>query len=82
MLKQTQFTPLPVEQQIFLIFGGVKGFFDTLTIGEIDEFQQTSLATMLKDHADVLQVIKDKEALDDTLISTLNEFYKKQIAAR
>jgi len=60
----------------------LKDFFDTLTIGEIDEFQQTSLATMLKDHADVLQVIKDKEALDDTLISTLNEFYKKQIAAR
>merc|ERR1711985_193794 len=62
MLKQTQFTPLPVEQQVFLIFGGVKGYFDTLTIAEIDEFQQVSLAAMLKDHSDVLAVIKEKEA--------------------
>merc|ERR1711934_1064342 len=82
MLKQTQFTPLPVEQQVFLIFGGVKGYFDTLTIAEIDEFQQTSLAAMLKDHSDVLEVIKDKEVLDDALMATLNEFYKKQIALR
>merc|ERR1711934_977687 len=82
MLKQTQFTPLPVEQQVFLIFGGVKGYFDTLTIAEIDEFQQTSLAAMLKDHADVLTIIKDKEVLDDALMATLNDFYKKQIALR
>jgi F-type H+-transporting ATPase subunit alpha len=82
MLKQTQFTPLPVEQQVFLIFGGVKGYFDTLTIAEIDEFQQTSLAAMLKDHSDVLDVIKDKEVLDDALMATLNDFYKKQIALR
>merc|ERR1711985_73485 len=40
MLKQTQFTPLPVEQQVFLIFGGVKGFFDTLTVSEISDFQE------------------------------------------
>merc|ERR1712178_10287 len=82
MLKQTQFTPLPVEQQVFLIFGGVKGYFDTLSIEEIDEFQKVSLAAMLKDHADVLTVIKDKEVLDDALMATLNDFYKKQIALR
>merc|ERR1711939_513768 len=65
LLKQTQFTPLPVEQQVFLIFGGVKGYFDTLSVSEIEDFQQTSLTAMLKDHADVLTVIKDKEVLDD-----------------
>ena len=82
MLKQTQFTPLPVEQQVFLIFGGVKGFFDTLSVSEIEEFQQTVLAAMLKDHSDVLLQIKDKEALDDSLTSTLNDFYRKQIELR
>jgi F-type H+-transporting ATPase subunit alpha len=82
MLKQTQFTPLPVEQQVFLIFGGVKGFFDKLSVSEIEEFQKTVLTAMLKDHADVLQTIKDKEALDDALIEKLNAFYKHQLSLR
>merc|ERR1711939_1014077 len=65
LLKQDQYTPMPVEEQVFLIFGGVKGYFDTLSVSEIEDFQQTSLTAMLKDHADVLTVIKDKEVLDD-----------------
>jgi F-type H+-transporting ATPase subunit alpha len=81
MLKQTQFTPLPVEQQVFLIFGGVKGFFDTLTVSEISDFQEFVLTAMLKDHAAVLQQIKEKEALDDSLMSTLNSFYSEKVKA-
>jgi F-type H+-transporting ATPase subunit alpha len=81
MLKQTQFTPLPVEQQVFLIFGGVKGFFDTLTVSEISDFQEFVLTAMLKDHAAVLQEIKEKEALDDSLMSTLNSFYSEKVKA-
>merc|ERR1711985_79427 len=40
LLKQGQYVPMPVEQQVFLIFGGVKGFFDTLTVSEISDFQE------------------------------------------
>jgi hypothetical protein len=36
---------------------------------------------MLKDHAAVLQQIKEKEALDDSLMSTLNSFYSEKVAA-
>jgi len=82
MLKQNQFTPLPVEQQVFLIFGGVKGFFDTLSVSEIEDFQQSVLAAMLKDHSDVLLQIKDKESLDDSLSSILSSFYQTQIDLR
>merc|ERR1711967_100285 len=58
MLKQNQFVPLPVEQQVFLIFGGVKGFYDTLDVSEILSFQEFVLGAVLTENAGVLKTIK------------------------
>jgi len=81
MLKQNQFVPLPVEQQVFIVFGGVKGFYDTLDVSEILSFQEFVLGAVLKENAALLQQIKDKEALDDALMATLSAFYTEKVKA-
>jgi F-type H+-transporting ATPase subunit alpha len=67
LLKQDQFSPLAVEEQVVAIFTGVRGFLDTVPLENVSRFESTLLDHYRADHADVLASIRDSgEISDDT----------------
>ncbi|MBC27039.1 MAG: F0F1 ATP synthase subunit alpha [Rhodospirillaceae bacterium] len=80
LLKQPQYSPLPVEEQVVSIFSGVRGFLDDVSIADINSFEQ-SLLTLVRDkHSDVLNKIRDEgeisESTEKELIKIIEEFAK------
>ena len=80
LLKQPQYSPLPVEEQVVSIFSGVRGFLDEVSIADINSFEQ-SLLTLVRDkHSDVLNKIRDEgeisESTEKELIKIIEEFAK------
>ncbi len=72
MLKQPQYRPLPVAEQVMLIWMGTNGFLDELAVADVRRFADGYLAFMRHRHADVAAEIAEKKALDDALLDRLN----------
>jgi F-type H+/Na+-transporting ATPase subunit alpha len=65
LLKQPQFSPMPIEEQVVSIFAGVNGFLDTVPTDAVTRFESGLLSHMRADHADVLGTIRDTKTIDD-----------------
>jgi len=65
LLKQPQYSPMPVEEQVVAIFAGVRGHLDTIEIGDINRFEAQLLDHIRANHADILTVIRDTGDLSD-----------------
>ena len=67
LLKQPQFSPLKVEEQVVVLFAGTQGYLDPLPVEKVGEFEDGLLAFMREKHADILKSIrKDKELTEET----------------
>jgi F-type H+-transporting ATPase subunit alpha len=55
LLKQDQFTPFSVAEQIAVIYLGTKGLISTVPVNEVKQFESNFLDTMRASHADVLE---------------------------
>jgi F-type H+-transporting ATPase subunit alpha len=71
LLKQPQFSPLKVEEQVAVIYAGVNGYLDGIEVSQVHAFEEGLLSVMRNEHKDVLDGIRDKKALDDELKSKL-----------
>ncbi|MBX3561453.1 MAG: F0F1 ATP synthase subunit alpha [Sphingomonas sp.] len=80
LLKQPQFSPMPVEEQVVSIFAGVNGFIDSVPTDAVTRFESALLSHVRSDHADVLATIRDTKTLDDDtsakLKSIVGDFVK------
>jgi F-type H+-transporting ATPase subunit alpha len=80
LLKQRQYAPLPVEEQVVVIFAGVEGYLDGIQLNQVTEFEQRWLDEARDKGQDILKAIRDEGALsDDTkekLSKMLEEFTK------
>src|ERR687889_706162 len=65
LLKQPQFQPMPVEEQVVSIYAGVNGFLDSVPVNAVTRFESALLSHFRSDHADVLGKIRDTKTLDD-----------------
>ena len=80
LLKQGQYEPLSVEEQVVVIYAGVKGYLDNIEISDIAKFEVT-LLNSLRESKDILDAIKTKAALDDDIeksITSLIEQVRKE----
>jgi len=73
LLKQPQFSPLKVEEQVAVIFAGVSGYLDKLPVHQVNEFEKGFLTLLRTDHTDVLAEIRDKRELSEGLRDRLKE---------
>jgi F-type H+/Na+-transporting ATPase subunit alpha len=65
VLKQGQFEPMPMEEQVVILFAANEGFLDEVPIEEVHDFEK-KLIQHLQDHAPkVLQAIRESRDLDD-----------------
>jgi F-type H+-transporting ATPase subunit alpha len=80
LLKQGQFQPMPVEEQVVSIFAGVRGFLDTIKVEDVNRFEAAFLNEVRAKHADVLESIrKEREIvkpIEDKLNNILGAFVK------
>ena len=71
LLKQAQYDPMPVEEQVVSIFAGVNGFLDALPVESVARFENTLLSVMRSEHAAVLGKIRETKTLDDETAAEL-----------
>ena len=77
VLKQDQYSPMPVEQQVISVLVVNMGFVDSLEIEQVRPFELELQKYMAANHADVLNDLKTKQALDDDMATKLKEIFAK-----
>lgn len=71
LLKQGQYSPLPVEEQVVSIFAGVNGYLDGVATTDVTRFEEQFLGEVRAKHADVLEAIRNEKKLSDDTTSKL-----------
>jgi F-type H+-transporting ATPase subunit alpha len=66
LLKQGLNAPVPVEEQVVVIYAGTRGYLDTLPVEDVTRFQAEFLTDLRAKHADILTSIRETGALNDT----------------
>ena len=74
ILKQPQYTPLRVEEQVVSIFAGVKGYLDKIAVGDVTRFEQQLLAEVRTKGKAILETIRKEKALSDDTTAKLSAF--------
>ena len=71
LLKQPQFSPLKVEEQVAVIFAGVEGYLDDLPVEKVGPFEAGLLAELRDNQGALLDAIRTEKALSDDLRAKL-----------
>ena len=81
LLKQDQFAPMAVEEQVVSIFSGVRGYLDGIEVGDINRFEREFLGEVRANHAALLEDLRTSQELSDetdkALTAILDQFSKK-----
>jgi F-type H+-transporting ATPase subunit alpha len=84
LLKQGQYVPVPMEDQVIAIFTATNGLMDDVSVENIRRFEAELIAFMKDKKADVRKEIAEKKAIDDELkaklVAAVGEFKKGFIA--
>jgi F-type H+/Na+-transporting ATPase subunit alpha len=71
LLKQPQFSPLKMEEQVCVIYAGVNGYLDPLPVNRVRAFEDGLLGVLHSQHGDILNAIRDSRDLDDATAGKL-----------
>ena len=71
LLKQTQFSPLKMEEQVCVIWSGTNGYLDPLPLNKVKPFENGLLTLLRTKHSDLLNAIRDSRDLDDASAAKL-----------
>jgi F-type H+/Na+-transporting ATPase subunit alpha len=71
LLKQPQFSPLKMEEQVCVIYSGVNGYLDPLPVERVRAFEDGLLGLLRGQHADILGAIRDSRDLDEATAGKL-----------
>ena len=79
MLKQPVYHPLPMEEEVVILFAGSRGFLDELELSEIKVFENFLLNNFKKHHVDFLKEIRTEKVISETLEAKLKECIQKYV---
>merc|ERR1712128_189137 len=65
LLKQKQYVPMPAEEQVCVLYAGVKGYLDKISTSDIGKFEQGYLDHLRSKHQNLLDTIRIEGALND-----------------
>jgi F-type H+-transporting ATPase subunit alpha len=65
LLKQAQYSPMAVEEQVVAIFAGVRGYLDGIAVDSVGRFEETLLSELKANHSDLLDGIRDEKTLSE-----------------
>jgi F-type H+-transporting ATPase subunit alpha len=84
VIKQPQFSPLPVEKQVAILWIVTNGYLDDVEIGKVREFETQFYRFLETEQSDVLENLAQKQALDDEIVEGLRaaaESFKETFTA-
>jgi F-type H+-transporting ATPase subunit alpha len=67
LLKQPQYQPMPVEEQVVSLYCGTKGYMDDLEVDHVSKFEREMLEFMRNQKAEILSEIREKETMDEEM---------------
>ena len=73
LLKQPQFSPMPVEEQVVSIFAGTRGYLDTIDVANVGRFETAMLGEIKTEHADLLDAIRTEREISPAVEKALSE---------
>ncbi|MCL6697186.1 F0F1 ATP synthase subunit alpha [Sphingomonas sp. NSE70-1] len=73
LLKQPQYSPMPVEEQVASIYSGTQGFLDAVEVKDVVRYEAAMISFLRAEHADVLKSIRDSKQLDDDTAAKLKD---------
>jgi F-type H+-transporting ATPase subunit alpha len=79
ILKQPQYKPLKVEQQVLIIFAGVKGYLDKISVNDVTKFESFLLEQMKDKGKDIINKIEKEQSINDQLENEINVFLEKVV---
>ncbi len=80
LLKQPQYSPLVVEEQVVAIYTGVKGYLDRIQTKEVTTFVKRFLSKLRSEHKDILDSIRSEQKISDATESKLKEVLTNFVA--
>jgi F-type H+-transporting ATPase subunit alpha len=73
LLKQDQYVPMPIDDQIVVIFAGTQGFLDDLPVEAVKSFEEGLLRYVRTEKQDIKKEIMEKKTIDDSIKAKLTE---------
>ncbi len=73
LLKQPQYSPLKVSEQVIVIYAGTKGYLDTVAIGDVRKFESDLLNALRSEHSQLLDTIDSTSELSDDSIQQIEK---------
>jgi F-type H+-transporting ATPase subunit alpha len=81
LLKQPQFSPMPMEEQVVSIFAGTNGYLDAVPVDQVTDYEARMLAFVRSEHGQVLDTIRDTKEFGDDVkkitVAALDAFAKQ-----
>ncbi|MBX5476122.1 MAG: F0F1 ATP synthase subunit alpha [Clostridia bacterium] len=73
LLKQPQYQPMPVEEQVASIYAGTKGYLDDLPVERVQEFERGLLSFLRAERPEILKAIREEKQISDATETKLRE---------
>ena len=73
LLKQPQFSPMTIDEQVASIYSGTHGYLDDIPVSEVGRFEEELLRHLKDKHAGVMDAIRDSGELDDKTLEKLKK---------
>ncbi|MBO0735994.1 MAG: F0F1 ATP synthase subunit alpha [Alphaproteobacteria bacterium] len=74
LLKQPQFSPVPVEEQVVVIFAGTRGYIDTVGVSDVGRFEAAMLSELRASQPGLLEAIRTQQEISPEVEKGLSEF--------
>ncbi|MBM3973126.1 MAG: F0F1 ATP synthase subunit alpha [Planctomycetes bacterium] len=77
LLKQPEYQPMPVEEQVVILYAGSSGALDSVPLNRVSDFEKKYLAAMRANHGDVLASLRTEKKWTDALQKQCDEICAK-----
>ena len=77
LLKQPQYSPLAIEEQVLVIYAGTKGYLDDVAVNDVSNFEKALLQDAHANAKDIMKTIREKKKLDDDLEKKMKDYLQK-----
>ncbi len=77
LLKQPQYSPLTMAEQVVVIFAGTKGYLDNVEVADVSDYEHKLLDDIRANGTNVLDAITAKEKIDDAIEADMRAFLEK-----
>jgi len=77
ILKQDQYSPLRISQQIIIIYAAINGFLDTISVDKVRAFEKELFSITQMEHADILEQLETEKVLSDDIRAKIDVAVKE-----